>query len=413
MSVLCASSLESVAESKSLQLADAEQQASFFTVARVGDYIVAANSNGLFRTKSSTKNWERVQSPEQTPPHGQFSVSSANTNSVFLCAGGAIYASRDSGATWKLVSKARNFHCVYENQDGKIYAIVEELKTDASKSNGPPNKGYLRWSIVVSDNEGRTWEDITSNIGVGVMLIDIFPDPASSKRVCLLGNGIRSYVLQATDDHYTKWNTVRQWDWGRGKETDEAFLREGYSSSTVYYILKANLANYFDYPFGNSPDLPAFEIQLQTNHFEFQLHSDIQISVSITFLPAGETVKLADVRDGEEFWRVNCINPSGERITGSGKTDKVGEAKNFEALKQSYRKLPDFRAVDVSLGHPYNRDLSLSKLVDFSRPGTYRVCVSYDSSAWGWDQDSSGHGTRTDVWGGHFSSPVFTVTIKP
>jgi hypothetical protein len=426
---LCAGCSESLPPPNNSPLTDTEKQAAFSAVTRAGDYIIAANSNGIFRVQASTKKWERVQSPRHMATFGQLATSCANSNCVFFWLpsfGRAVegktglYLSQDAGATWKLASDDYDFQFCFQNRDGKLYAIVLKEFTPRQGESAPSyttdktgGKRNIRWNILVSESEGKHWRDITANIGTGMGLYGIFPDPTAPQRVCLRGNGIRGYILQATDDNYTKWNSTREWEWRKDSKTDDEFLGGGYGASTSLYMVQANLTNYFDFNFGQSSQLAAFEIQLPTNNFVFSLKQDVEIPVTIKFLRTTETVKLPDFKDSVEFWRIKCISPSSERVAASGKTDKVGEEKDFELLKKKYRDLPDFRVVELSSDHPYTRNLSLSKLVDFSHPGIYRVRLSYDSAAWAWDRDSSGRGTRNDLWGGYFSSPVFTVTIKP
>ncbi len=410
-------------------LTDAERQAALSAVARAGDYVLAANSNGIFRAQVSEKKWERVQLPRSMPTAGQFAVSPTNANSILYWSpsyGRAVetrsglYVSHDAGASWRLVSDDHDFQFCYQHRDGKLYAIVLKEFTPRQGESAPSlatdesgGKRYLRWNILVSESEGKHWRDITSNIGIGMSLYSIFPDPTAPQRVCLHGNSIRGYILQAVDDRYTKWKATREWDWRKNSKTDDEFLDGGFSASTILYMFQANLTNFFDRDFGQSPQLPAFEIEIGTNNLVFAPQSQVEIPVAIRFLRTRETVKLPEVANGEEFWRIQCVRPDGERIVAAGKTDKVGAAKDFEDLKQKYRTLPDFKVVELSSASPYNRILSLSRIMEFSRPGTYRLRLSYDSNAWGWDRDSSGRGTRTDVWGGRFSSPIFTVTIKP
>jgi hypothetical protein len=63
-----------------------------------------------------------------------------------------------------------------------------------------------------------------------------------------------------------------------------------------------------------------------------------------------------------------------------------------------------YRVSDLSPSSPYEREIDLSRLADFSRPGEYRVQILYDSGGHP-EQDQS-------VWDGSFTRPVFTVVIQ-
>ena len=181
-----------------------------------------------------------------------------------------------------------------------------------------------------------------------------------------------------------------------------------YGIASSLYMVQANLTNYFDYDFGDSPQLAAFQLYVQTNSLEFPLKSDIQLPVVMKFLRTTESVKLADVADGEDFWRIKCVCPAGERINVSGRSGNLGGTNDAAAVKENHREIQDYKIVELSSNHPYTRDLSISKLIDFSHPGTYRIRLSYDNISWRATND-----TAKDLWGGYFCSPIFTVTIKP
>jgi len=398
-------------------LTDSEKQARFFAVARTGDYVVAANTNGFFRTQISTKKWERVSHPQKMPAYGHFTTSLSDSNSIFFCAGGddGFYASRDAGTTWRLVSKKFDFQFVFQNKDGRIYAIVEKTFTPSANESAPitttdksGNKRHIRWGVVVSSNEGRTWRDISANIGTGMMLESIFPDPTAPTRVCLRGSGIRGYVLQATDDNYTKWNSTVEWDWQKDKKTDDEFLHSDYFATTTYYTLRANLQNYFDYDFGSSSEIPAFAIEVDTNHLEFATGQTVRVPITLIFRPDYAPVKLVDATNNVEFWRIHCISPDGKRVEAFGRSNQYEKVKDSEKLNQRIGDSTGFQVVKLSSTNSYSRTVALDKLTDFSKPGTYRIRLSYDSVGWGWEDKK-----HSGIWGGGFSSPIFTLTIKP
>lgn len=418
---LCVSCSEKLPPPDKSPLTEAEKQVRLFAVVRAGDYVVAVSSNGFYRTQASTKNWERVSVPRGMSVQGQFVTSQTDSNSVFYWPlafenKGGLYISHDAGSTWSLTCGDYSFQSVYPNKDGKIYAIV--LKGFTSKSSDlvwkkEGSNQAIRWLILLSENQGRSWKNITANIGAGVQLISIFSDPTSLKRVCVVGNSIRNYIFEPIDDNYSKWNSTREWEWRKDSKTDDEFLRGGYSTGNILYMLNARLSNYFDYDFGSAAQLPAFEISVETNHLVFGSEDKIEIPVTIKFREPGVTVKLPDTTNGEEMWSIQMITPSGERLRSGAKVNRLGRAVT-EVLRQQYRALPDFKIAEVSVTNSYSRTIALSHLSDFSKPGEYRFRLGYSSSGWAWEQsEHEGHGIKTDIWDGSFCSAIFTLTIKP
>ncbi len=416
--LLCAGCSESLRPPNTSPLTDAEKRASFFAVTHAGGYILAANSNGFFRALSSTKKWERLSVSRKMSPQGQFAISQTDSNSVFYWPQsfekkGGLFVSHDAGATWNSVCLDYSFEMVYPNLDGRIYAIVRKEftlnSTDISWKKEGSNQA-IRWLLLVSENQGKSWRDITGNIAVGVQLITIFSDPASPKRVCVVGNCVRNYVYEPTDDSYSKWNSTRELDWRKASPTADDFLRGYYTTTTVLYELNANLQNYFDYDFGISSQITAFVIEVDTNHLEFASGQKIQLPVTVKFLPDPDyaTVKFVDATNNEEFWRIQCICPDGKRVAAAGRPNRFEEAKDSEKLKQRTGDNTGFQVVELSSTNSYSRVIALDKLTDFSKPGSYRVRLSYDSIGWGWEDKR-----HSGIWGGGFSSPIFTLTIKP
>lgn len=406
---LCARGSETPPPPEKSPITDAEKQARLFAVVCVGDYVVAANSNGFYRTRTSTKSWERVSVPPGMSAQGEFAVSQANSNVVYFwplsafATKGRLYASSDAGEKWALVSDEYGFTSAFENGDGRLYAAIW-------KEVGGPKKG-VRSGLIMSENGGKSWKDISQNIFGD--FFRIFPDPKHPNRVCVSGNSIRGYIFESTDDNYSNWTNTVEWNWRRDSKTDEEFLQGGYSTGSTLYMLNARLSNYFNYDFGSAAQIQAFEISTDTNRLVFRQKSQIEIPVTIMFREPGPTVKLPDATHGEEMWGIQMISPSGERIRSGAKASRVGQARN-EATRQQYRALPDFRIVDVSATNSYSRTIALSRLSDFSAPGVYRFRLCYSSSGWAWEaNDHEGHSIKTDIWDGSFCSPIFTLTIKP
>jgi hypothetical protein len=63
-----------------------------------------------------------------------------------------------------------------------------------------------------------------------------------------------------------------------------------------------------------------------------------------------------------------------------------------------------YQVFNLSPSSPYERELDLSRLFDFAKPGEYRVKIRYNSG---------GHPrVEKGEWDGSLISPVFTVVIR-
>jgi|GEM_PF-2880299 len=402
--MLCTGCSESLPPPNNSPLTDAEKQARLFAVARAGDYIVAVSSNGFYRTQVSTKNWERISVPRGMSVQGQFAVSEANSNVVYFWPSaafetkGSLFVSSNAGSKWTLVSDDYGFSSVFQNRDGRLYATIWK------KVGGSTQGVHSR--LIMSENGGKYWKDISQNIFGD--LYGIFADPKFTNRICVVGNSIRNYIFESTNDTYSSWTATREWEWRKDSKTDDDFLRGGYSTTTVLYMLNANLQNYFDYNFGNTPQIQAFVIDVDTNHLEFAVGQKIQVPITVKFLPDYGPVKFVDATNNEEFWRISCITPDGKRVGAAGRRNRVEQADDSEKLKQRTGDNTGFQIVELSSTNSYSRTLSFDHLTDFSKSGTYRIRLSYDSIGWGWENKK-----HSGIWSGYFSSPVFTLTIKP
>lgn len=401
--LLCVSGLEKVPRSGKTPFTESEKHAPFISVARVGGYVVAASSNGFYRTSLSTQDWRRISVPREMPAQGQFAVSEANSNVVYFCTSshspkGSLYISGDAGAKWKLLSKDYGFNFVHQNRDGRLYAIVWETVGGSIAA--------VHSRLIMSVDEGKTWKDISQNISG--MLLNLFTDPKYPNRICVGTWAIRMGIFESPDDNYSKWIGSREWDWRADSKTDDDYLRGiGGYSSTIAYMLLANLQNYFDYDFGDSAQLPAFVIEVDTNNLQFSADQKVQVPIAIKFRPDYAPVKIVDATNNDEFWWIRCICPDGKHVV-AGWTNRANQVSDSEKLKKRIGDGTGFQVFEISSTNSYRRIVSLDKLMDFSKPGEYRLTVSYDDNDWGWEGKK-----QSGIWGGGFSSPIFNLTINP
>jgi hypothetical protein len=366
--------------------------------------VFAANAQGIFHATKKDKKWRHLPIPKQMPPNGKFvDVPKDSDHILYFSAthpwdkpdpAQGLYDSADGGMTWCLLSGEHYFQHVLLHRDGSLYAIV--LCTEKTKQGNA-----LRWKILRAPALAvpPKWEDITGDIGVGVELLGIFEDPDHDGLVCLTGNCLRTYIIHANDKNY-RWQMTRAWEWRKQPETDESFLRQYYGTQTTLYMLSATLKNYFDHPFGSATQLAGLTIRTKQANFTFAKDQPKVISAAIHFLPEVGSVRLLDLRDDLDFWGIKVITPSGERISRAAKGQSL---RKDQKAKQAYRDRKDLVTVEIKNGKPYQRSIDLDQLFDFSKPGVYKVLLSYHSMGLT-DGDKK-------EWSGAFSGQVFTVTI--
>lgn len=119
--------------------------------------------------------------------------------------------------------------------------------------------------------------------------------------------------------------------------------------------------------------------------------------------------KFADQPDEVALWGVR-VESRGEQ------TAKYPGIKDYVAM--TVQSTPDGKTVttesqpprvshkvfDVSPSKPYERQIDLSRLFDFAKPGEYKVQLIYNSGGHA-DDDRA-------VWDGSLTSPVFTIVIR-
>ncbi len=113
-------------------------------------------------------------------------------------------------------------------------------------------------------------------------------------------------------------------------------------------------------------------------------------------LPKPPHAKFADQPGGIDFWHLR-VESADEQVTRSP-PESENVTKNRRPARLRYK------VVELSPSKPYERELDLDRLFDFSKPGEYRVQIVYDSDV---KPDP-----KMGAWDGSFTSPVFTVEIR-
>jgi hypothetical protein len=385
------------------------------SVSKRESYVFASTPDGLFRATLETKRWERLKTPPEMPLNGTFAVQMVWSPLIIYVthrskrddhqprAGDryGLYLSHNDGATWKLASGRDDLGTALQLPGGALFAM-----SGADGINS--GRGLLR-----STDLGETWRDITG-IANG-LITTIEPDPAHPGLVRIHAwAGTMPFLLVADDENY-RWRVVNGWEIAPVQRSNAEFFSRDSSSSNRLYIYEATFSNYFQYDFGDAPEVQAFEVVPLRSSFEFARGARVVVPVRVVFhhnpdiaqarwrkavaegrplpKPMPPSEKFADQPEGIEFWGLRVVTANDQ----------------IENIPTSRSRPPaaDYRIIDLSPSSPYERELDLGRLADFTKPGEYRVQIIYNS------YNSGGHrGKDRSVWDGHFTSPVFTVVIR-
>lgn len=387
--------------------ATAEQQvandmdAPFVSVLRHKTNVFASNKEGLFRADLESRQWRKLRLPVGMPLGGRFGeVPKESSTLIYVVSDRfgrslregthGIYASRDSGETWSLLSKHHDYGPVLLLPSGSLFAV-----TNPSSSRGPTQ-------IHMSKDMGATWRNISGKSG-GVF--GIFPDPDHPNQICLRISCIREYILQADDERY-RWNWIVGLKWHHERLSSKEFFARSYSYSfRAPPTLSATLRNYFEYDFGDRAKILAIDLSLDEPRINVAQGEGIVVPITIQLL--GDTasrVKLIDSRSSSAAWGIR-VEYQGQRIATPAKGHDFYRAKDRDAMRQRLRSETTWTDISLTKENPYRRKLDIAQLHDFSAKGTYRVQLTYDDR-WLAGADS-GH------WLGQFKSPVFQVVVDP
>jgi hypothetical protein len=127
---------------------------------------------------------------------------------------------------------------------------------------------------------------------------------------------------------------TREWDYWKGPETDDAFLRYGYSTGSTLHMVFATLANYFRHPFGDRTQLPALTIRPTQRTFTFSKDQAREIPVEVHFLAEAGAARLLDATDGLDFWGARLITPPAKEWIAWGNAG-FGNAKSWRRWKSN------------------------------------------------------------------------------
>lgn len=400
-------------------------------VTKRASYVFASTPHGLYRASLETKRWERLKTPPEMPPDGTFAAQPGPSPLVIYVAMRSqldrqprpgsrygLYLSHDHGATWELASERDDFGATLLLPGGALFAVVG----DDGVNHGD--------RLLRSPDLGKTWRDITGTASGQFMGLGPDRDRPGLVRIHARST-IRSFTFVADDEKY-QWRMERGEKRKPGRRPSDEFFSRGSSSTIRLSLYQATLSNYFGYDFGNQKTVPALEVVPLKTRFEFArgrrvavpirvvLHADLDAALARwrksaaaghpSPKPIPATEKFADQPGGIDFWglRVESADdqvetyPEGRRMVTTTTTVSTDGKSSATSTQQPER--VKYQVFKLSPSSPYEREIDLGRLADFTKPGEYRVQILYDSG---------GHPVReNDEWDGSFTSPVFTVVVR-
>ncbi len=385
-------------------------------------WVYAATAGAIYRASPKEKKWERLASPRWLPHMVRFAKQPRSASLVYCYFPApstgecdafptarkklGVYRFDLQGKNWELVSSQYAFADVYVRDDKVLFALV-----DAPVALSGAKEPVLIRHIATSTDSGADWRDLSADWKAwNPFPTEIFPDPDHKDLVCLKcyhhqGN----FVLQASDQGY-KWKVVGIEDWqAKHPSDDDFFPKEYWGSAGIMY--RATLSNYFGYPFGNRAEVPSIQISVGGPK-HLKRHEAAVVTVETTFLCEGAEVTLVDSERGHLAWGLHRILPDGSReivevaIDGAKQWTQPDGTRYIVPPEKAVRPGPaELRLHKLGHRQSYKRQLDLSSMCDFSKPGTYRVQLFYRD---GWIADP-----KKGEWAGGVTSPVFEVTISP
>ncbi len=261
---------------------------------------------------------------------------------------GNLFISTDQGVTWYSVTDEYQFLSAFLHPDGTLYGIVNTPIP-------PPNpddrsipwfvydsegRGYfVRDRALMSEDYGKTWQDITGDIGVDVQLLYFFEDPNAPWLAALSGNFRRNYIFTAENKDYS-------WQGKVAFGHEMYFLPKDPAQRST--TLKATLSNYFAYDFGDEVELPLFSLDTEYVDYRYTMDEPKNVLVTLNVLDDAGSGMLVDVEPAEYFWYVHAIDPMGHRTIGfSPPWQNRRTVEQIKAAKQVYCRETIFQYHDV------------------------------------------------------------------
>lgn len=375
-----------------------------------GDTYIASTLSGLYETSSDEKGWRKMPTQDSMPPGGKLAEKSASSPELIYYKGtdamynprqekGALFISQDAGTTWTASSLDRPILDAFVHPNGSLFVV-----TDTQGTTPPPGQNESQWAftrgepgvkyyeaqnLLVSQDNGQTWKDITPALPLHFGLFGIFRDPKHPSLVCVrsaeMNHTSRTFFYQADDSSY-HWKMIpfEQWQGDRFPGGDSMWYpAQGCNGSDM----PATLGNFFKYPYlrsGLSPCLPTEYLVPEKEAYQFQSGQPMPVNLATFCMFPDDHFTLRDTTSEKVYWGARIQFEDENSETQSPQVTELYTNDPDHAQKlAAYTNDPHLVRIAVDRSHPYQRRVDLRGLGDFSRPGKYRVQVIHIDEFWG------------------------------
>lgn len=421
---------------------------------RQSEHAFASTADGLYRASLDKKQWQHLTGKTVPEPGGLFVPGRPEEKTLYYFVTQearrkatdfldkiddprrpGLYRSTDLGDTWQLLNNTHHFCQVVHLPGGRGFALALVQK----------NQGQ-RQIVLLSENGGRDWKDISNGVTAGRPLLFIIRDPDHSQLICLFSAQTRrsgGEILQAADDQF-RWKSVHRslrspHDWPPDeKKTEEEFFYHwyyvGYSlrwpagsverlpdeypgtfgkesiGFSTSAMIHARLDNYFTLPFPAEKGISGFDILAEKAVYEFGPKQPLLVSVALIRYKDGEppslNPQLVDAKDARFFWSLKVSGPDAQKIDlwPKDRENPFDDREKGQRLADLLKKHDAWQFLLTS-EKPARRAIDLRDLGMPDKPGTYRVQLRYTCS---WTDDRSIRRTLYPPVTGQ----VFRVTIR-
>jgi hypothetical protein len=385
-----------------------------YSLLKRGDRYIVSTTVGLFEAGTEEKRWRKLVTPKEMESPGSLVQAGEHSSMLafyvpeYLLKGpkakenpGGLFVSWDGGNTWTRTSDRRDIETVYLHPNGKIYAVVTLLSDTepmagpfggaASTRSGNGPWKYITHPLLISEDGGKTWRNISRNIPVNFEIRGFFQDPDHPALVCFIGSSRParpSFVFHAVDDSYD-WMMTPKEEWKGGELLQKSFFSNSYSMGNHSNIqMCAMLDTFFILPFlqmGDPLSIHAILLQTEKSEYSFRRGESIRLPVKVISL-IKKDLRFLDTADESVFWGLK-VKPAGKKgVAVSPKVSalNIGSFDRKEKI-DSVLHDPGLLTVNLDDQHPYQRVIELSKLYNFSQPGIYEVQLfHYDGPVVEW-----------------------------